>query len=50
MKYLIAWSVFACLIYGGVSAATAWRNPWEARSQVMDMLPPASAGCGVNCQ
>lgn len=52
MKKVVAWVVFAAVVYAGVMAAQAFSNPWAvtAAPSVLDMLPPSSAGCGEGCK
>lgn len=52
---LIAWAVFAALLFGAYGAVKAFKNPWASvsgasvGSPVLSMLPKASDGCGKEC-
>jgi len=49
MKYVIAWAMFGCVLYGGFVAVHSFKNPWAPHATVLEMLPPSSDGCSKDC-
>ncbi len=50
MRYLVAWSLFGCVLYGGYVGYSHFQNPWSVhRVSVLDVLPPPGAGCNKDC-
>lgn len=47
MKKIIAWAVLAFVVWGSISLARAWKNPFATVSAptIIKMLPPAGEGC-----
>lgn len=50
MRYVIAWALAGSVVYGGFVAYSNFKNPWAVhQTSVLDVLPPAGAGCGKDC-
>jgi hypothetical protein len=50
MKRVVAWVVFGLVVWGVVTAARAYKNPFASMLvvspvPVVNMLPPAHTGC-----
>lgn len=50
MKIIFAWALLCSLLYAGVVTARSWENPFKITANVLEVLPPSAAGCGVDCK